>query len=197
MASTQKRTSSSSGGGSRSRASSNSSNSGKRTTSQSKAQGKRSSSRKSAPQKKPYRRELGGVACLLMALFGAIGYFVSEGFVITWFCNLLKGMLGYGFYLAPPLFLAAAGILIFHRGRPVCLRVTGTLALPVLAGSIFHLLLCRTEYEWGWRRAWPPFPACPAPAPPFPLGWRWGSTGILPCGFPFCCPCPPYSGPPC
>ena len=151
MASTQKRTSSSGANGSRSRSSASgaSKSGGKRTASQSRTQGKRSASRRSAPQKKPYRREIGGAVCLLLALFGTIGYFISDGVVITWFCDLLKGLIGYGFYIAPLMLLAAAGVLLFHRGRPVCLRVAGTLTLPVLAGALLHLLLCRTEYEWG------------------------------------------------
>ncbi|MBD5118932.1 MAG: DNA translocase FtsK [Clostridiales bacterium] len=153
MASTQKRTSSS-GGGSRSRSSSStSSNSGGKRTSSGSSRSSTSkgrSSRKSAPAKKPYRREVGGAVCLLLALFGAIGYFkTDEGAVIALFCDLLKGLCGYGFYLAPPMLLAAAGILIFHRGRPVRLRLAGTLALPVLAGAVMHLLLCATPYEWG------------------------------------------------
>ena len=88
--------------------------------------------------------------CLLLALFGAIGYFkTGEGAFIALFCDLLKGLCGYGFYLAPPLLLVAAGILILHRGRPVRLRVAGVMSLPVLAGALLHLLLCKTEYEWG------------------------------------------------
>ena len=83
--------------------------------------------------------------CLLLALFGAIGYFVSEGVVITWFCGLLKGLMGCGFYIAPPMLLAAAGILLFHRGRPVRLRTAGALTLPVFTGAVLHLLLCTTE----------------------------------------------------
>ena len=154
MASTQKRTSSS-GGGSRSRSSSNSSNSGGNRASSGASRASSASRgrspRRSAPAKKPYRREAGGAVCLLLALFGAIGYFdTGEGAVIALFCDLLKGLVGYGFYLAPPLLLAAAGILIFHRGRPVRLRLAGALALPVLAGALFHLFLCKTEYEWGW-----------------------------------------------
>ena len=149
MASTQKRTSSSSGNGSKSRSASSSKSGGRRASSQSGTQGRRSSTRKSAAQKKPYRREVGGAVCLLLALLGAIGYFMRDGVVVTWFCGLLKGLTGYGFYIAPPMLLAA-GILILHRGRPVRLRVTGALVLPVLAGALLHLLLCRTEYEWGW-----------------------------------------------
>ena len=87
--------------------------------------------------------------CLLLALFGAIGYFkTGEGAVIALFCNLLKGLCGYGFYIAPPMLLFSAVILLFHRGRPVRLRLAGTLSLPVLVGAVLHLLLCRTVYGW-------------------------------------------------
>ncbi len=152
MASTQKKTSTAASGGSKSR-SGGSQGGGKRAAPKSgSSSGTRSrSSRKSVPQKKPYRREVGGVVCLLMALFGAIGYFkTEEGAVIALFCDLLKGLCGYGFYLAPPLLLGTAGILLLHRGRPVRLRVTGALSLPVLAGALIHLFLCADEYEWGW-----------------------------------------------
>ncbi|MCI9551168.1 MAG: DNA translocase FtsK [Oscillospiraceae bacterium] len=152
MASTQKRNSATNGGGSKGRSASNPSKSGgKRAASRSGTQSK-GRSRRSAPQKKPYRREVGGGVCFLLALFGAIGYFkTEEGAVIALFCDLLKGLCGYGFYLAPPMLLAAAVILVFHRGRPVRLRVAGAVCLPVFAGALLHLLLSRGEYQWGWE----------------------------------------------
>ncbi len=154
MASTQKRTSTSNSGGSKSRSASGGPKSGgKRTASGTgKTSGSRSrGSRKAPPQKKPFRREIGGAVCLLLALFGAIGYFkTEEGAFIALFCDLLKGLCGYGFYIAPPLLLGAAGILLFHRGRPVRLRVAGAVSLPVFVGALLHLFLCKTEYEWGW-----------------------------------------------
>ena len=153
MASTQKKSSASSGG-SKGRPASNTANSGgKRSASRSGAPSQsKGRSRRSAPQRKPYRREVGGAVCLLLALFGAIGYFkTEEGAVIALFCDLLKGLCGYGFYLAPPMLLAAAVILILHRGRPVRLRVAGAVCLPVFVGALLHLLLSKGEYEWGWE----------------------------------------------
>ena len=152
MASTQKRNSAVNGGGSKGRSASNTSKSGgKHAASRPGAQSK-GRSRRSAPQKKPYRREVGGAVCLLLALFGAIGYFkTEEGAVIALFCDLLKGLCGYGFYLAPPMLLAAAVILILHRGRPVRLRVAGAVCLPVFVGALLHLLLGKGEYQWGWE----------------------------------------------
>ena len=149
MASTQKKTSTAASGGSKSR-SGGSQSGGKRAAPKSgSSSGTRSrSSHKSVPQKKPYRREVGGVVCLLMALFGAIGYFkTEEGAVIALFCDLLKGLCGYGFYLAPPLLLGTAGILLLHRGRPVRLRVPGALRQPVLAGALITLVLSSAHYE--------------------------------------------------
>ncbi len=146
MASTQKKPAGSGGG--RSQATAKSSSGGRRSSAQSRS-GSRSGSRRSAPQRKPYRREIGGVVCLLLALFGAIGYFkTGEGAVIALFCDLLKGLCGYGFYIAPPLLLLAAWILILHRGRPVRLRLAGALSLPVLIGAVLHLILCRADYPW-------------------------------------------------
>lgn len=119
-------------------------------SSRSSSASKSRASRRSAPQKKPYRREAGGAVCLLLALFSAIGYFkTEEGAVIALFCDLLKGLVGYGFYIAPPMLLAAAMVLLLHRGRPVRLRTAGALTLPVLAGALLHLLLCKAEYEGG------------------------------------------------
>ena len=152
MASTQKKTSSSASG------SSKSSSSAKRSSRSKSGSGSRSSSRRDQPQRKPYRREIGGAVCLLLALFGAIGYFKTEdGAFIALFCNLLKGLCGYGFYIAPPMLLFSAVILLFHRGKPVRLRLTGALLLPVLLGAILHLFLRNGAYEWSaalWGQLW-------------------------------------------
>ena len=131
MASTQKKT-----GGSRAKSSSG----GKRTAASSRA---KSGSRKSQPASKsrPFRRELGGVVCFLLAIFTAFGYFNTEGIFIHWFCNLVKGLLGYGFWLTPPALLLGAYILAFHRGRPVRLRLVCALLLPLIFSCLVHGLL--------------------------------------------------------
>ena len=143
MASNQKKTtSSSSGKGSRP------ASSGKRTAAQS--GGKRTTGgRKTAPQPRPIRREVGGVVCLLLAFFAAFGYFNVDALFINFFCNGLKGLFGYGFWLVPPALLAAAVILLFHRGRPVRLRVFSALFVPYLFGCFLHLLLVKENYTWG------------------------------------------------
>ena len=104
------------------------------------------SSKKPAPR--PVRREVGAVVCLLLAIFAALGYFHVQAIFIDFFCGLVKGLIGYGFLLLPPMLLVTSGILLFHRGRPVQLRVWCALLLPVLAGGFFHLILARGEYTW-------------------------------------------------
>ena len=141
MASNQKRVTSSSGRGSKP------GSAGKRAASQS--TGKRTTSgKKTAPQPRPIRREVGGVLCLLLAFFAAFGYFDVDALFINFFCNGLKGLFGYGSWLAPPALLAAAVILLFHRGRPVRLRVFSALFVPFLFGCLLHLLLVKESYTW-------------------------------------------------
>ena len=83
-----------------------------RTASGSRAAG----SRKKAPAPRPIRREVGAVACLLLAIFSAFGYFHIQAIFIDFFCGLVKGLIGYGYWLLPPMLLVASGILVFHRG---------------------------------------------------------------------------------
>ena len=64
-----------------------------------------------------YHREIGGVVCLVLAFFGSFGYFGVKAAFIDLFCDLLRGLCGYGYYLAPPVLVLCAYILIFHRRR--------------------------------------------------------------------------------
>ena len=92
-----------------------------------------------APQ--PIRREVGGVLFLLLALFVAVGYFNTEGSVIAFCSRLLKGLLGWGYWLTAPAFILAAFILFFHHNRPVEYRVVSAVLLPILFSALVDLLL--------------------------------------------------------
>lgn len=105
---------------------------------------KQSAAAKAAPPAeppKPIRREIWGVVFLCLAAFMVISYFNTDGAFIAFFANLLKGLIGWGFWLAAPAFLLIALILFFHRGRPVDLRITSALLLPILFAAIAELLL--------------------------------------------------------
>ena len=119
---------------------------GKKRAGQSGARGKKA---QHPPARRPVRREVGGAVCLLLAFFGAIGYFGVQALFIDLFRGLLQGLFGYGYYLAPPILLLSAYILIFHRGRPVRLRLVSALSVPVLVGAVLHLLISRAELPQG------------------------------------------------
>ena len=103
------------------------------------------------PQVRPIRREVGAVVCLLLAFFAAFGYFNVHALFIDLFVGVLKGLFGFGFWLAPPALLMTAFILGFHRGRPVRLRIWCALLVPVFLGSILHLFLLGSDVTLSFK----------------------------------------------
>ena len=95
----------------------------------------------------PIRRELGAVLFLFLALFTGISYFQDEGAFVQFFSHLIKGLVGWGYWVAVPAFVVASFILFFHQGRPVALRVFCTLLIPILVAAIISLLV--NEYDVG------------------------------------------------
>ena len=102
---------------------------------------------------RPIRRELTGAVFLCLAAFMVISYFNTDGAVIAWVSSLLKGLLGWGFYLCAPVFLLISIILFFHRGRPVAHRVTAALLLPILFSSMAELLANPAVENFELKRA--------------------------------------------
>ena len=121
------------------------SSSGKRTTT-----GKKTTAggrRATAPKKRPIRREVGGVVCLVLALCIAFSYFQQGGWLLDRPAALCRGLVGYGYYTVAPVLLLVSYILLFHRGRNVTACVVGAALLPVLLGAMLHLVLCKTDYN--------------------------------------------------
>ena len=124
----------------------------KKTTGKARQGGGQSRQTSRSPQKNPrppIRREGGGGVCLLLALCVVVSYFQADAIVLNLLGDLLKGLTGYGYWLAAPA-LALAGVnLLAHRGRPVALRTVCTLVTPVLLGAILHLFLYQGETVTG------------------------------------------------
>ena len=95
----------------------------------------------------PIRRELCAVLFLFLAVFIAISYFKPEGSFILFFANLIKGLVGWGYWLCAAVFLMVAVILGFHRGRPVMLRSFCALLFPVLLAAILSLVLYEPPFQ--------------------------------------------------
>ena len=89
-----------------------------------------SRSSKNAPR--PIRREVGAAVCLFLAILSFIGYFDVDGWFVDFFCGIIQGGLGWGYYLFPPALLLMAITLAFHRGRPVAFRIFCCCMLPHL-----------------------------------------------------------------
>mgnify|MGYP000851206449 FL=1 len=118
-----------------------------RAPSSTRAPGKRAPSGR-ARQVRPSRsRETGAVVFFILSICALSGYFAASGIFITWFSDFLRGLIGWGYYAAPPLMFICAVILAFHRGRPVAGRVTSVLMLAVLVSAFSHLFLSRGIYK--------------------------------------------------
>ncbi len=108
--------------------------------------GTASRSRASAKNaKRPIRREVGGMVMLLLALIVLVSYFTGDGWLINLIPRACKGLFGVGYYLMVPALMAAAWVLIGHRGRPVALRTACALLTPYLFGGVCHMLFCKQD----------------------------------------------------
>ena len=126
-----------------------------------------SGGKKKQPEKRPIRREVGGLVCLLLALCVGVSYFTSEEALLIHALSVgLKGLLGYGYWLMLAALLLASWVLLLHKGRPVSWGVAGALLIPVLASAIWHLIFCGVE-----------FPSALGALPKL-----WGSGGALQSG---------------
>ena len=148
MATTQKKTTSSSrSGSSRGSGTGSSARSGRRSSSargsSSRASGSSRSRSAGKNTKRPIRREVTGIAFLIAALCVLVSYFTEDGWLIALLPALFKGLFGFGFYLIAPALVVGAWILLTHKGRPVVLRTACALLVPYLFGGLCHMLFCR------------------------------------------------------
>ena len=118
-----------------------------------------SAKKPAAPEKKPIRREVFGAILAVLGVLTFIGYFSGEAFLVSGVCAVVKGLIGFGYWVFPPMLLIAAWGLLLHHGKPVALRTTAALMVPVLTGAfadIFHPInlskqteIFKTLYESG------------------------------------------------
>ena len=97
--------------------------------------------RKTPPKPEPpayntAARMVGGVVCALLALCILVSYFNVDALLLTFTAKVLRGALGYGYYLTAPALAAIAYIQLSHKGRPVILRTFCAALLPLLVGVV-------------------------------------------------------------
>lgn len=102
------------------------------------------------PAKRPIRREVGALVCLLLGLCTLFALFGQKAVVLNWLWSFFGGLVGAGRWLLPFALFGAAVMLFFHRGRPVRLRVTCLMLSVPLLGAVVHLFGDKTAYEFGF-----------------------------------------------
>ncbi len=112
----------------------------KNTAKSSQSKSKSTAKTAAKTQPRPIRREVAAVVSASAALLTAISIFSSDGIVVGAISAVLKGLLGYGFWVCAPVFVLVAVIQGFHRGRPVVYRTTSALLIPLLLGALLDLL---------------------------------------------------------
>ncbi len=104
---------------------------------------------KKAPAR-PIRREVGAGVCFVLGLCTLFAMFGQDAPVLKFLWQFGCGLVGWGMWLLPFALLIASAMLLFHRGRPVRLRVTCTLIAAPIAGAIAHLFGDTTQYTFGF-----------------------------------------------
>lgn len=87
------------------------------------------------------RRELGGVFCVLFAIFSLLCCFPTDAFLIAPSARLLGGLFGQvGRYILPVALIACALALFRSRGKPVRLRIFALLTMVLTISGVVHLV---------------------------------------------------------
>ena len=81
-----------------------------------------------------------GIFLLALGIFMIISYFSTEGKFVAFFADLVKGLVGWGFWLTVPVFLYSGAILLARRDKPVGHRVFCALLLPPIFSAMAELL---------------------------------------------------------
>ena len=92
-------------------------------------------------------RGVGAAVCIFLAVMLGLGMFGAHAVVVDFLCHGVKGLVGYGFWVAVPVLLAAAVLLLAKRQKSVRLRLWYLGLFPVFLGAFVHLLLSPYPYQ--------------------------------------------------
>lgn len=99
------------------------------------------------PPKSPMPRVVGTVLCFFFGIFGIIGFFDVDAWLITYFCGFVKGIIGWGYYVFPAALFICAWVLGFSRDVKPAFRVSCALLAPVFLGAVYHLFSYGADWE--------------------------------------------------
>ncbi len=106
-----------------------------------------SSAKRSAPRKRRAKQpetknnSVGAAIVLLMlSIFSALGYFRVDGILIRYLVALEAGLVGWGYWILPPMMLLLCCLLLFSGGPAYRARCVCAALLPLLFGAFVHTL---------------------------------------------------------
>jgi len=123
---------------------------------------KNQASKKPTPKKKPastvlWERLTAGSLCFLLSMFLILNMFQVEALVVDLLASSIKGVIGYGFWLAVPSLLLSAYLFFFRTKEPLTLRIWCALLLPILFGAVLHIFMDTDLYPLsldGMQQLW-------------------------------------------
>ncbi len=88
------------------------------------------------------------LAFILLGIYASLGYFDwgKDGSFVRALCNLFRGLFGWGYFVAPPLLVIAAVLLIYRYDKPWAVwRSAALLGVIPLFGCVMHLIAGAAE----------------------------------------------------
>ena len=85
-------------------------------------------------------RIIWGIVFLILGALIFISYFYNEGALIVYFSDVVKGILGYGYWAVGPCFLLIFIILCFGEKKRTGLRIFMALLFPLFFSGVLHLI---------------------------------------------------------
>ena len=86
------------------------------------------------------------IVCIVLSLLAFLGLFHAEGVIIDGFAGFLSGIMGWGYWAFPFAMLLLAWVFVRNPERHFGLRVTASLLIAPLFGTIVHLMACRVPF---------------------------------------------------
>lgn len=96
-------------------------------------------------------RLIASIVLLFLALFLGLTMFGVHAALLDLLKNLVKGLLGYGYWMMPVALLFMAWMLFFLHDEPITLRMTATGLLPLVLSALIHTIFCRTTFAFGLK----------------------------------------------
>ena len=116
---------------------------------------KKPAAKKPAPKKVPekqaaellaQRRVIAACVLFAVSFVGLLDLFNAGGFLIRWYRGAFRWLLGYGADLLPLCLIVCGVLLIVKRWKKVRLQAAAWLTLPLLFGTVRHLLATHNDY---------------------------------------------------